>query len=103
MTYALKRNFFEKAVEGYKYNEQHESSQEISRDLLNYLKTGFERVDCKLSLFDGKGDWVSVETIEACLKGGWAEPAFQKTILKNRIRLRLTKKGRMIIMAKNAD
>ncbi len=99
MTYALKRNNFEKAVDGKKFHERHESSQEISRDLLDYLRTGFERVDGKLPLFDEKGDWISAETIEACLIGGWAEPAFKKTILKNRERLRLTQKGRKIIMA----
>ena len=100
MNYVLKRNNFEKAVKDCEYNEVLESPEELSRDLLNYLKTGFERVDGRLPLFDENGDWISAETIEACQKGGWAEPVFEKTILKNLKILRLTKKGRKIIMAK---
>lgn len=71
---------------------------EMSRAQLNYLKTGFERVDGKLPLFDAEGNWISSETIETCQKEGWAEPVYERNILRDLKRLRLTEEGREMIM-----
>ena len=45
-----------------------------------------------------EGNWISSETIETCQKEGWAEPVFQKNILRDLKRLKLTEDGRDMIL-----
>lgn len=83
-------------------SENQEPTPVLTRDVLDFLKEGFARVDGRLPLLDENGDWISPETIAICQKEGWAEPVYKKTILKNLTRLRLTKEGREIILAGTA-
>ena len=71
---------------------------EISLDQLSYLKGGYDSIDGRLPLMDVEGNWISSETIETCQKEGWAEPVFQKNILRDLKRLKLTEEGREMIL-----
>lgn len=86
----------------YTYSEDHEAAPVLSRGVLDFLKEGFARVDGRLPLLDENGDWISPETIAICQREGWAEPVYERTILKNLTRLRLTREGREIILAGTA-
>ena len=72
--------------------------QELSRDQWNYLKGGFDSVNGHLPLFDDEGNWIDSETIDTCQREGWAEPVYEKNILRDLKRLRLTEEGREMIM-----
>lgn len=72
--------------------------QELSRDQWNYLKGGFDNVNGHLPLFDDEGNWIDSETIDTCQKEGWAVPVYEKNILRDLKRLRLTEEGREMIM-----
>lgn len=72
--------------------------QALSREQLNYLKGGFDNVNGHLPLFDGEGNWIDSETIDICQREGWAEPVYEKNILRDLKRLRLTEEGREMIM-----
>ncbi len=72
--------------------------QELSRDQWNYLKGGFDNINGHLPLFDEEGNWIDSETIDTCQKEGWAEPVYEKNILRDLKRLRLTEEGREMIM-----
>ncbi len=72
--------------------------QELSRDQWNYLKGGFDNINGHLPLFDDEGNWIDSETIDTCQKEGWAEPVYEKNILRDLKRLRLTEEGREMIM-----
>ena len=64
--------------------------QELSRDQLNYLKGGFDNINGHPPLFDDEGNWIDSETIATCQREGWAEPVYEKNILRDLKRLRLT-------------
>lgn len=72
--------------------------QELSRDQWNYLKGGFDNVNGHLPLFDDEGNWIDSETIDTCQREGWAEPVYERNILRDLKRLRLTEEGREMIM-----
>lgn len=84
------------AVKEYKFGEENQTIPELTKELLSYLGEGFRRVDGKLPLFDNDGNWFSPETVDAAQKEGWAEPVYEKQILKASKIMRLTKEGREV-------
>lgn len=68
-----------------------------------YLKRGLSQAGGKLSLFDGFGQEFSHETVEACMRHGWAVPWFENPINPDWIVCRLTDEGRKALKGFSAD
>ncbi len=62
-----------------------------------YLKRGLNQPGGKLPLFDLEGQQISVETIRACLRAGWAEPWFENPIKPDWLVCKLTNAGRQVL------
>ena len=59
-----------------------------------YLLRGLEQPGGKLPLFDEDGQWVSAQTVQSCIKAGWAEPWLNNPIKPDWLVCRLTVAGR---------
>lgn len=59
-----------------------------------YLLRGLEQPGGKLPLFDEDGQRVSAQTVQSCIKAGWAEPWFSNPIKPDWLVCRLTAMGR---------
>ena len=64
---------------------------------VSYLSRGLTQAGGKLSLFDDFGQEFSPETIEACIRHGWAVPWFENPINPDWIVCRLTDEGRRAV------
>ena len=64
-----------------------------------YLLRGLEQPGGKLPLFDEDGQRVSAQTVQSCIKAGWAEPWFHNPIKPDWLVCRLTAVGRSALKA----
>ena len=62
-----------------------------------WLARGLDRGNGNLPLFDRYGQVVDVRTIRACVRRGWAEPAFVKLETPGWLICKLTEKGRVLV------
>lgn len=62
-----------------------------------WLARGLDRLNGNLPLFDRCGQLVDVRTIRACVRRGWAEPAFVKSQTPGWPICKLTEKGRALL------
>lgn len=62
-----------------------------------YLRRGLKQPGGKLPLFDEHGQQISMETIRACIRHGWAEPWFANPIKPDWLVCKLTVEGRSAI------
>ncbi|MAV87315.1 MAG: hypothetical protein CMM67_03630 [Rhodospirillaceae bacterium] len=65
-----------------------------SKIQLNWLKKGLRQAGGKLPLFDSNGQKISAQTVNSCIKNGWAEPWFLNPIKPDWLVCKLTKLGR---------
>jgi hypothetical protein len=64
-----------------------------------YLLRGLGQPGGKLPLFDEDGQKISAETIQSCVKVGWAEPWYRNAIKPDWLVCKLTDSGRAILRA----
>lgn len=69
-------------------------SKTLSEAERNYLKQGLKQPGGKLPLFDGRGQEISANLIQSCLKKGYAERWFANPLKPDWLVCRLTDKGR---------
>lgn len=62
-----------------------------------YLSRGLTQAGGKLPLFDEYGLEFTQETIEACMRHGWAVPWFENPIRPGWVVCRLTDEGRRVL------
>ena len=68
--------------------------EKLSNIQLNWLKKGLSQTGGKLPLFDSHGQKVSAQTVNSCIKNGWAEPWFSNPIKPDWLVCKLTELGR---------
>lgn len=66
----------------------------ISQAERDYLKPGLKQPGGKLPLFDGRGQEISAQLIQGCIKKGYAERWFANPLKPDWLVCRLTDKGR---------
>lgn len=62
-----------------------------------WLRRGLGQAGGKLPLFDEEGQKVPAETVETCLRNGWAEPWFSNPLKPDWLVCRLTPRGRAVL------
>lgn len=67
-----------------------------------WLRNGLDQPGGKLPLFDGDGQRVKRQTIESCLKSGWAERWFHNPLKPDWLVCRLTDAGRAALAPRAA-
>ncbi len=68
---------------------------------LAWLCRGMDQAGGKLPLFDDDGQRVNRQTIESCLKAGWAERWFNNPLKPDWLVCRLTESGRAAVLARS--
>ncbi|WP_448203481.1 hypothetical protein [Azospirillum sp. sgz302134] len=66
-----------------------------------WLRRGLDQAGGKLPLFDERGQRVKKQTIESCLKAGWAERWFDNPLKPDWLVCRLTDSGRAAVFARS--
>lgn len=66
-----------------------------------WLRRGLDQAGGKLPLFDETGQRVRRQTIESCLKAGWAERWFNNPLKPDWLVCRLTESGRAALLARS--
>jgi len=64
-----------------------------------WLLRGLGQPGGKLPLFDEEGQRIPAETIDSCLKHGWAEPWFSNPLKPDWVICKLTPNGRALLGA----
>ena len=62
-----------------------------------YLQKGMSNMSGKLPLFDPDGQRYCERTVEACVRAGWARPAYRNNALKGMAIMRITREGRRTV------
>jgi hypothetical protein len=62
-----------------------------------YLLRGVDQPGGKLPLFDEAGQRISGQTVQSCIKAGWAEPWFPNPIKPDWLVCKLTPAGRAVL------
>ena len=68
---------------------------------LAWLCRGMDQAGGKLPLFDDDGQRVNRQTIESCLKAGWAERWFNNPLKPDWLVCRLTESGRAAVLGRS--
>ncbi|HYD69653.1 hypothetical protein [Azospirillum sp.] len=63
---------------------------------LTWLRRGLDQPGGKLPLFDARGHRVNHQTVESCVKAGWAERWFDNPLKPDWQVCRLTESGRAV-------
>ncbi|HYH17173.1 MAG TPA: hypothetical protein VD995_01030 [Azospirillum sp.] len=63
---------------------------------LSWLRRGLDEPGGKLPLFDARGQRVNHQTVESCIKAGWAERWFDNPLKPDWLVCRLTESGRAV-------
>ena len=66
-----------------------------------WLRRGLDQPGGKLPLFDEEGQRVKKQTIESCIKAGWAERWFHNPLKPDWLVCRLTDAGRAALIARS--
>lgn len=66
-----------------------------------WLRRGLDQPGGKLPLFDTDGQRVKKQTIESCIKAGWAERWFHNPLKPDWLVCRLTEAGRDALLARS--
>lgn len=66
-----------------------------------WLRRGLDQPGGKLPLFDEEGQRVKKQTIESCIKAGWAERWFHNPLKPDWLVCRLTDAGRTALLARS--
>lgn len=64
-----------------------------------WLSRGLDQPGGKLPLFDERGQRVKKQTVESCLKAGWAERWFDNPLKPDWLVCRLTESGRGVLLS----
>ncbi|MCW9039071.1 MAG: hypothetical protein OQJ76_01125 [Rhodospirillales bacterium] len=70
-----------------------EKTRRPTRMQIRWLRRGLEQPGGKLPLFDESGQKVSDQTVQSCVKQGWAEPWFSNPMKPDWLVCKLTDKG----------
>src|SRR3546814_9476555 len=71
--------------------------QTCALPILRYLHRGLRQPGGKLPLFDEHGQQISPQTIQSCIRAGWAEPWFENPIKPEWLVCKLTPAGRALL------
>jgi len=62
-----------------------------------WLRRGLEQAGGKLPLFDEYGQQINPQTVQSCIRNGWAEPWFSNPLKPDWLVCKLTDLGREVL------